>query len=97
MGVLNDMLHDHHKATRSKEADQIEYEIETGLENLQLLINEVRERMKRSFHPVQILSKRWVWVGVLVVYMSWRIFCLIKKYSKKYSKKNKWLLKALIA
>jgi hypothetical protein len=85
------MQHDHHNAIPSQEADQIEKEIETGLEQFQLILGEFRSRFKNIFHPEKVLLKRWVWVAVIIIFEWWSLnrFLNKKKLQKLRIKKRK--------
>jgi hypothetical protein len=82
------MQHDHHNATKSEEADQIENEIENSLEKLQLKLVEFSWRMKVQFHPEKLLSKRWLWTAILVIYGMWKVAHIFKKIKKRINSVN---------
>jgi hypothetical protein len=80
------MQHNHQNATKSDRADRIEQEIDSGLQRLQLLINELRLRIAQKFQPEKLVQKRWVWL----IFVS--LVCLLKlRYLVKNMEKRRWL------
>jgi hypothetical protein len=86
---LKDMLHDHHNAIPSEEADLIEHEIETGLEQFQMTLGEFRVRMINNFRPEKVLSKRWVWIAFIFIYGSWKLHGFFNRKKSKRLKLKK--------
>jgi hypothetical protein len=72
------MQHNHQYATKSASADRIEQEIDSTLQRLQLLFDELRQRVMQTFHPDKLLQKRWVWLIIISLVLWLKVHHLFK-------------------
>lgn len=73
------MQHNHQYATKSARADRIEQEIDSTLQGLQLLFDELKQRIVQNFQPEKLAQKRWIWLIVISLILWLKVHYLFKK------------------